>query len=75
MTAARLNPVVLDRAMVARGIDSGELCRLTGLSSATVSRMRRGYPVTPATFRRLLRALESVPVSALTNALLSTEER
>ena len=52
-------------------LDAAGLCRITGLSSATVSRARRGYPITSQTLRRVVSALERIPVSALTESLLS----
>ena len=70
MTSARLNAAELERALVAR-IHAAGLCRITGLSPATVSRLRRGYPITSQTLRRLVSALEQIPVSALTKSLLS----
>lgn len=71
MTARALNVTELHRAMLARGLEQRDLVTLSGLSPATVSRMRRGHPVTATTVRRLVTALERVPVSALATSLLS----
>ncbi len=69
-----MNRQELDRELLARGLESADLVAITGLSAATLSRLRGGHPVTATTMRRLVAGLERVPVSPLARALLSDDD-
>ncbi len=55
----------LERAMAVRGLTQQELAERSGVSRDTVSSAVRGGPITSRTFKRLIDALDLVPVRAI----------
>lgn len=58
----RLDPVKFNRAMAARGLTGAALVKLSGKTSPTIRRARRGEKLEPGTIRALIRTVMSVPV-------------
>jgi hypothetical protein len=67
---ARLLPDVLDAQLIARGIGTRDLARLTGLDVGTVTDARKGKRVRRTTVMKIVAALDKVPVNATAGALV-----
>lgn len=58
----RLNPVRLRHELAARGLQSVDVARLTGLSAATLSAAMQGRPISPRTLRKIALTLALEPI-------------
>ncbi|MFI5259842.1 MAG: helix-turn-helix domain-containing protein [Candidatus Limnocylindrales bacterium] len=59
----------LARALAIRGLTMSEFAQRSGCSRNTLSTAMRGGPITARTFRRVVAALDLVPVSATAHEL------
>jgi transcriptional regulator with XRE-family HTH domain len=59
----------LEKAMAVRGLTQLELSARSGVSRNTLSTAMRGGPITARTFKRVVAALDLVPVSAIAHEL------
>jgi transcriptional regulator with XRE-family HTH domain len=64
----------LRNQLLLRGLDQGDLVRLSGLSPATVSRACNGATVTASTLTRIVGTLSKIPVAPLAAELLDVGE-
>jgi len=68
MSAGTVVPL-LARALAIRGLSQVEFVQLSGVSRGTLSTAMRGNPITARTFKRLIQALDLIPVSACAREL------
>jgi len=59
----------LSRALAVRGVGIAEFSQRAGLDRNTVSAAVRGGPITPRTFKRVVAALDLIPVTAVAHEL------
>ncbi len=61
LAGVKIDPQRLDFELARRGLRARDLSARSGVGEATLSKLRHGYAVTPATFHRLVRALTEIP--------------
>lgn len=61
VNASRLDPARFSRELTRRGLTQQQLSQISGVNQATISRAATGRAVHPATLKRLLVALMTVP--------------
>ncbi len=49
----RINPAIFDRMLAERGLSVTKFCRMFGVSSATVAKIRRGDPIDVKVIERI----------------------
>ena len=59
----------LGRALAVRGLTQVEFAERSGVSRATLSTALHGRPITARTFKRVVQALDLVPISASAHEL------
>lgn len=66
-----LRPEVLARKVARRGWSLADLAAAAGLSGPTITAARAGRPISPVSFRLIVRALLAAPVLAGVDDLLA----
>jgi hypothetical protein len=67
---ARLNPDALDAHLVARGLGTRDLAKLTGLEIGTITDARQGKRLRRSTVMKIVAALDKLPVNSTVAALV-----
>ncbi len=67
---ARLNPDALDAQLIARGIGTRDLAKLTGLDLGTITDARQGHRLRKSTVLKIVAVLDKLPVNPTLGALV-----
>lgn len=67
-----VQPDALRRAMALRALSAADLAAKAEVTAGTMSRIVRGKAVSPATLRRVLKALDKTPVLSIASEVLAS---